>query len=130
MKLLTKHGYVKVDKLVDQTVGIVNPSGDITQGTVWCSGKKETVVIRFSNGHEIKSTPDHIFMTIEGNKESATELKGKKLFPDCIVDHNFNNEFIKLGYLQGDGNLGRLDSDTHLGLFVNIGKRDRDILHY
>lgn len=38
-----------------------------------------------------------------------------------------NIEYVKYGYLQGDGSLGRLNSDEHLGLEIHIGFNDLDI---
>ena len=38
-----------------------------------------------------------------------------------------NKDYIKYGYLQGDGSLGRLKSTEHLGLEINIGFNDKDI---
>lgn len=35
--------------------------------------------------------------------------------------------YIQLGFIQGDGCLGRLDSDEHLGLEINIGHKDLEI---
>jgi len=43
-------------------------------------------------------------------------------------DNIFNNQYIRYGFIQGDGGLGRLKSKEHLGLEVNIGKNDYDIL--
>ena len=37
-------------------------------------------------------------------------------------------EYVKLGFIQGDGCLSRLNSEDHLGLEVNIGKDDEDII--
>lgn len=36
--------------------------------------------------------------------------------------------FVQYGFIQGDGALGRLKSETHKGLELNIGKYDADIL--
>lgn len=35
-----------------------------------------------------------------------------------------------LGFIQGDGDLGRLKSDSHKGLEINIGKKDLDLCDY
>lgn len=40
----------------------------------------------------------------------------------------FNNKYIRFGFIQGDGGLGRLSSHSHLGLEVNIGVDDNDVL--
>lgn len=39
----------------------------------------------------------------------------------------FDLEYVRYGFIQGDGCLGRLDSDNHLGLEINIGFNDKDI---
>ena len=40
----------------------------------------------------------------------------------------FDKKFMQLGFIQGDGGLGRLKSDAHKGMEVNIGIYDDDIL--
>jgi len=41
-----------------------------------------------------------------------------------------DNLYFCLGFIQGDGGLGRLKSDTHKGMEVNIGYKDDDVLPY
>jgi ribonucleotide reductase alpha subunit len=127
MKLLTNHGYKTFEELDGLRVDIVNINGDIINGNVWCSGKKETVKLILSNKEEIKCTPDHIFLTIDDEEVEARNLKGKKIMP-YIGNHKiFDELYIKYGFIQGDGCTGRLDSGTHKGLEVNIGKKDNDV---
>lgn len=40
----------------------------------------------------------------------------------------FNNKYVQFGFIQGDGGLSRLRSHSHLGLEVNIGVDDDDVL--
>ncbi len=40
----------------------------------------------------------------------------------------FDDKYLRYGFIQGDGGLGRLKSQEHLGLEVNIGKDDHDLL--
>lgn len=40
----------------------------------------------------------------------------------------FNEKFVQFGFIQGDGGLGRLKSNEHKGLEINIGRDDGDIL--
>jgi len=44
-----------------------------------------------------------------------------------VIRLKYNLEYVKYGFLQGDGCLGRLKSAEHLGLEINIGKDDGDI---
>lgn len=38
------------------------------------------------------------------------------------------DKFVQFGFIQGDGGLGRLNSQSHKGLEINIGKDDGDII--
>lgn len=131
MKLLTKDGYKTFGELskLDE-VSIVNPNGNITKGKVWSSGNKEVVSLRLSNGVIITCTPDHVFLS-NGDEVQAGDMKGKrvttkfsiKTSPDNVTD-------FKAGFIFGDGALGRLNSDKHLGLEVYIGSKDSDVEQY
>ena len=129
MKLLTINGYEKFEDLDGKNVPIVNINGEITNGKVWCSGEKETIKLVLSNNEEIICTPNHVFMDINGNEREARDLKDIKIMPYTGNHKIFDEEYIKYGFIQGDGCLGRLISEDHKGLEVNIGKKDNDILH-
>jgi len=90
MTLLTKEGYKTFKELDGMEIDIVNSSGNITKGKVWCSGEKEIVEIKLTNGKIIKCTPDHVFMLIDKSECEAKDLKNKKIMP--YVDKNINNE--------------------------------------
>lgn len=137
MCLLTKDGYATFNSLNGKTVDIIVPSGDIRQSRIWKSGNKETVDVRLSNGIHIKCTPDHIFELDDGTDCKAIDLKGKKIHYTIPIEKPVIDElFLKLGYIQGDGNLGRLRDNSmkpgerngsHLGFEINIGKKDFSI---
>src|SRR5699024_1069686 len=65
-------------------------------------------------------------MTNGGDSVEAKDLKGERLMPGISLRRD-NDEFVRLGFLQGDGCLGRLKSNEHLGLEINIGHKDDDI---
>lgn len=129
MKLLTSDGYIRFDELIGKPVNVVSKDGKISKGKVWSSGEKDFIEINLSTNEKIKCTPDHVFMTIDGKSVEAKNLKGKQLFP-FIKSPELNPEYIVFGFIQGDGQLTRLKSDNHLGIEVNIGKKDYDILSY
>jgi intein/homing endonuclease len=126
MKLLTINGYKTFAELKGKEVELINKDGQVSRGKVWCSGIKPIVRLKLSNRKIIKCTPDHVFMTMNGNAVEAKDLQGKKLIPYL---HHINNnvEYIRYGFIQGDGELGRLKSKEHTGLEVNIGKNDEEI---
>lgn len=128
MKLLTTNGYIPMKELEDKEVRLLNIYGVESKGKVWCSGEKETIKVILSNGSEITCTPNHVFMTVEGEECEAKDLKGKYIMPNTSRYINPNRELIKLGFIQGDGQLTRLSSEYHQGLEVNIGYKDGDIL--
>lgn len=129
MKLLTDMGYVEIGKLNGKKVNIVNKNGNITEGKVWCSGEKETIKLKLANKKEIKCTPNHVFLTTDNLEVKAENLKGKKIMPKTSYEGFKHSEYIKLGFIQGDGSLSRLKSKTHKGIEVNIGQKDKDIFN-
>lgn len=126
MKLLTSSGYQTFKSLENQECELINKNGDIVQGTVWCSGEKLIYKITTWNNTHIYCTADHEFMTTKGETIRALDLKGHRLMPFYSLNKEIN-EYVKLGFLQGDGNLTRLNSKDHLGLEVNIGEKDYEI---
>jgi len=126
MKLLTPNGYVEIEKLVGENVEIINKDGIISNGKVWKTGDKPTVKITVSD-KEIICTKDHRFMLTDGNECEAEMLKGKRIMPSLIEPMVFDEEFVKYGFIQGDGMLRRLDSADHKGLEVCIGMNDVEV---
>lgn len=81
MKILTDIGYVPIGELENQQIKIINGNGQVSTSKVWCSGTKDTIILRLSNGKEIECTPDHVFMTIGDQEVRASNLKGRQLKP-------------------------------------------------
>ena len=127
MRLLTKSGYVRFDELVDTRPIIINKDGVESESKVWCSGEKEVYEIMFINRNSMTCTGNHVFMTIDGEEVEAKDLKGKRIMPFISKPVDLDEHYIKLGFIQGDGCLSRLESETHLGLEVNLGKDDGDV---
>lgn len=131
MKILTKHGYLRLDQLEGEDVDIISNDGTINKGSVWCSGEKPTVEVRFTGNHSsITCTDDHIFMLNNGEECEAKDLKGKRVMPHYEIKDTFTidrgNAFLA-GFIQGDGNTNRLNSKHHKGLEVFFGEKDSDI---
>ena len=129
MKLLTNEGFVPLKDLVDVDFNIVSYDGKTSKGKVWCNGEKDTIKLIMSNGKEITCTPDHRFMTIDGNECEAKDLKGKKIMPKMYKTVEDNELFIKLGFIQGDGQLSALNCTSCNGIVINIGTKDGDVQH-
>lgn len=127
MRLLTVGGYKTFESLVNEYPMIKNCNGKDVKSHVWCSGEKEVLQLTFSNGKKIKCTPNHVFMTTEGEEIKAEGLKNKRIKQYTNIKQTHNKEFVRLGFLQGDGDLGRLKSQAHAGIEVNIGKNDTEI---
>lgn len=127
MRLLTDEGFKTLKELCDTQPNIISYDGKVSKGKVWCNGEKETIKLIMSNNKEITCTPNHKFMTIEGEECEAKDLKGKRIMPKMYKTIKDNELFIKFGFIQGDGQLSRLNSDLHQGLEVNIGRKDGDI---
>lgn len=84
MKLLTENGFKTFKELCNTRPYIYNYEGKLVQSKVWCSGKKNTIKLTLSNGSIIKCTPNHKFMTVEGEECSAKDLKNRKLMNKTI----------------------------------------------
>ena len=131
MRLLTEKGYKKFEDLEGDIVNIVNVNGNITKGSVWCSGEKPTVEVRFHGEKDsITCTDDHIFMLTDGSECMAKDLKDKRLMPHYTIKESFDRrdgDSFLAGFIQGDGNTTRLKSEEHKGLEVYFGEKDEDI---
>lgn len=127
MKLLTYEGFKTLEELCDTEPLIYSYDGLVSKGKVWCNGEKDTIKLILSNNKEITCTPDHRFMTINGEECEAKNLKNKKIMPKIYKTIKDDELFIKLGFIQGDGQLSRLNSEWHNGIEVNIGIKDGDI---
>ena len=130
MKLLTAGGYKTFEELEGKTVNIINNDGVKSEGSVWCSGIKPVVELRFRNRDSIICTDDHIFMTNEGKECKAEDLKGKRVMPFVNIKTTFSYREFLAGFIQGDGNTGRLNDNTHKGLEVYLGEKDKDVADF
>lgn len=126
MKLLTSNGYKSFEELNNTEFLVVNKNGNLTLSKVWCSGTKYTVKLRLSNKQVIECTPDHVLSTLNGEFE-AQYCKNKQLTPFLKLPNN-DLKYKLLGFIQGDGTLSRMNSETHKGLEISIGKKDADVL--
>jgi len=130
-KLLTINGYETFEELCGlENIEIFNCVGNVVPTKVWYSGKKETVKIYDSQCKITTCTPDHVWKTINDGEVQSKDLKGKKLLPYLYRNTHEEDLYVKLGFIQGDGNLSRLKSTTHKGFEINIGKNDDDVLKY
>lgn len=126
MKLLTEDGYKTFEELSGKEVRVVNINGEVSNGRVWSNGVKDTIKLKLSDGNEITCTPDHKFLTTDGFEVEAKDLKGERI-QVFYKDNEPNLEMLMLGFIQGDGGLSRLKSKEHLGMEVNLGKKDGDV---
>jgi hypothetical protein len=66
-------------------------------------------------------------LTSDSLEVEAKDLLGKQLFGFHKPYVNFDLDYVKYGFLQGDGGLGRLDSERHKGLEVFLNEKDGEI---
>jgi len=128
-ELLTTDGYRTFEELDGTEPDLINADGEVVKGKVWKSGTKKTVEVKLSNNLTFVCTPDHIFKLNDGTESEATGLKGKRLKAHIYKQSPLVEDdlFVKLGFIQGDGNTTRLLSRYHKGLEVNIGQHDKNI---
>ena len=128
MNLLTSHGNVQFKELAGKSVSIISSDGSVTNGSVWCSGEKDVVELKFrQKRNSIKCTPDHVFQLSDGTECRADQLKGKRVKVFFKMKTTFDRESFFAGFIQGDGATSRLASDTHKALEVYIGNKDGDV---
>jgi len=130
MKLLTVDGYKRFDELVDTKPMLINADGNVTQGSVWYTGEKATLDVKFTDGTVITCTPDHRFELTDGSECEAIDLLNQRVSRFEKLDIIHSDEYVRYGFLQGDGNLTRLTSTSHKGLEVNLGINDEDMAKY
>lgn len=126
-KILTSDGYKTFEELENKEVVFTDAMGLENHGKVTVSGYKKLIELKFRNRPSIVCTPQHVFMTTEEQEVEAQDLKKHRIAPYLNQVSEFNNEYIKYGFLQGDGCLGRLDSATHKGLEINLNQKDKEI---
>jgi len=127
MRLLTESGYKSFRELsLEGPVSLINAKGEVVEGSVWSNGVKKTVVLKLSNGKEIKCTPDHRFMLPDGSECLAKDTQSKRLTPLYLPNQTID-EYVKYGFIQGDGATGRLDSETHRSMEIYFGQNDLDV---
>lgn len=127
MKILTEDGYKTFDELGEGEHNLINGLGNSEIGKISVSGYKKLIEVKFLNRTSIKCTPQHVFLTTKQEEIEAQFLKGKRIAPYLNQNIDLDREFIKYGFLQGDGCLGRLISVTHKGLEINLNKKDSEI---
>jgi ribonucleoside-diphosphate reductase alpha chain len=127
MRLLTNNGYKKFEELCDSETEIINKDGDVSTSRIWCSGEKEVIELSLTNKTKIKCTPNHVFLVADDSECEAKDLEGKRI-QFYHGKPNLNSDlFVKLGFIQGDGSMCRINSETHLGLEINIGYKDSEV---
>ncbi len=123
----TKEGYKKFKELENKSVDIVTPKG-IESAKIWKTGERSTIRLKCSSLKEIIVTPDQVLMTSDRREIKAVDSLQERLNVLKESLGNFDLLWVKLGFIQGDGNLSRLKSKhRHKGLEINMGKKDKDI---
>jgi len=127
MRLLTSEGYKTFEELSKhESFSLVNKDGDVVDGFVWSNGIKSIVEVKLADGSKIRCTPDHKFMNNLGNEVEAKDLQRKRIMPFFKLNKEIT-EFVKYGFIQGDGSTGRLSSESHKGLEIYFGEKDLDV---
>lgn len=128
--LLTSGGYCPIKSLVDKNVELIAQDGSVCKGSVIYTGKRDTIKLTFKDGGTLVCTPDHILIDKEGNEVQAKQALKKRLLFGTVQQYKENPLFVKLGFVQGNGELSRLNSTTHKGFAINFGKNDVDVIKY
>lgn len=122
-RAFSRHACISGETLVDNN-GTVKKFKDSNFSlekpiSVWSSGVKDTVFVSFNNGISIKCTPDHKFITTEGEveaKDLLTKTVDYKEFSNVsgnnVMDRNL---LFALGWALNDGtfNIERTNQSFH-----------------
>lgn len=129
-KLLTSSGEVSIESLADiGSAVLINKNGEESVSKVWKTGKKPVYDLFDTSRNIIAScTLDHKWMTTTGEEVQAKDLARKRILPYINKQYIFDDNFIALGFIQGDGQLTDLNNSAKLGIAINVGKKDHDIL--
>jgi ribonucleotide reductase alpha subunit len=126
--ILTEEGYEQIGTIAAfEKYNLVTAEGNVVEGKARGTGTKKVYILNLSTNKKIKCTADHIFMNVYGEEVKAIDSKGVQLKP-YLKYPELDSHYTLFGFIQGDGDLGRLKSDKHLGVEVNIGEKDQDIL--
>lgn len=130
-ELFLKDGPVPIGLLVGSSVQIKHPDGGVVAACVSASGTKPVVELVLTRNWRIRCTEDHVFRTREGHEVPAKDLVGHSIdipkFPQRLRLSGDALQLFAAGFIQGDGNTGRLSSAHHKGLEINIGQKDKDV---
>jgi len=114
--ILTANGYKEIGSLDGKTVQVYDKNGIIVDAKIFKTGDKETIELELSNNQVIKCTPEHIFMTINGEECMAKNLDGKFLMP--YKDNE--NKYVSVIELNDNGIESvydfSIDGDNHWGV--------------
>ena len=128
MEILTPSGYKKFKSFNDgEHVKLINAVGQEVNGFIRQSGFKNVIEVNLTTGQKITCTPDHLLIDINGEEIEAQYSKGIQLAQYLNHNQEFNEEFVKYGFLQGDAVLSRLSSSTHKGLEICLNPKDNEI---
>jgi hypothetical protein len=120
--LKTEDGFKTFESLDGQTLNLINYKNEIVQGSVWKSGKKQTIVLNLSNNDSLCCTPNHKFMLQDETEEIAQNLIGKVLFTgEQVVS-------ISLGF-EIDVYDFNLQDNTHWGIVNGIDSGNGYVAH-
>lgn len=126
-KLLTSNGYKTFRELAEnEEVELMNYKGEIHSGKVWSNGVRNIISLENSKKEKIYCTPDHKFMSIEGEEIKAKDMIGKKIMPFLGVrETNDHKDLIvakspTILKIQDEGSAEVFDftlyDDTHWGV--------------
>jgi len=128
MELLTESGYKKFSDFTEnEHVTLINAVGQKVTGFIRQTGYKDVIEVKLTTGKTIVCTPDHILIDVDGNEIEAKNSKGVQLAH--FLNHNVDHDelYVKLGFIQGDGILTRLNSSTHKGLEICFNSKDYEV---
>ena len=130
MKLLTVNGYKRFDEIVNTTQEIFDKCGNKSESRIWSSGTKKVYNVKANRINIATCTDNHVFLTVDGKEIEAQHLVGSRLMPNINETIEKDKWFVQLGFIQGNGGTGRLNSKSHKGIEVYIGDKDEDIYDY
>ena len=101
-RILTDKGAFAFKDIVNEKVNVRNWKGEWEEAQVKSFGKQELLKLTLSNGEEILTTANHLWIQPDGNRVKTTELK-KVMLSEVKEMPSMDPEGIRHGIIYGDG---------------------------
>jgi ribonucleoside-diphosphate reductase alpha chain len=101
-RILTDKGSFAFKDIVNEKVNVRNWKGEWEEAEVKSFGQQEVLKLTLSNGEQILTTANHLWIQPDGSRVKTTELK-KVMLSEVSEFPSMDQEGIRHGIIYGDG---------------------------